>query len=160
MVGVPHSDLPRAEALVRAYGSSKGMPERRLGPDYQVHFGETDFCFIPAENRLLVRVYVNPAKTQGQPEEIRVNYFRMLAALNNPEIGGMYDRAGGYFSIDEQVDAFFLVRSFDVSSTDPGILLPAVHRLQDIAAKWMTTWLAEVALIIHGHRKPPLQPVR
>ena len=40
------------------------------------------------------------------------------AGLNDPKIGGMYDRGGGHFVVDHEKQMIFLVKEYPVSSTN------------------------------------------
>ena len=83
----------------------------------------------------------------------------MVDALNDPAIGGMFDRGGGSFVLDEKRDAYFLVRDFPVATTDERSLIDGMERLQSVTATWVVRWFYRVAMIMHGHQLPPTHPV-
>lgn len=155
----PVSGRSGADALVAAYARSVGAPGRRLGPDGSVSFGESGLAYDAAAAELSGRVFVNPVLIEGAPPQELANYRRMVTALNDPAIGGMYDRAGAEFVLDETRQAYFLVRRFPVATTRPAELKAAMERMKRVAATWTVRWLYEVAMIMHGHRAPPTSRV-
>ncbi|MGI4853890.1 MAG: hypothetical protein ACRYF4_07595 [Janthinobacterium lividum] len=79
--------------------------------------------------------------------------------MNDPTIGGMYDRAGGHFLLDEQKQMFFLVRDFTLSQTDEASFVKQVDALSDIAGIWVMKWLGIVADQSHGAKPKPTQRI-
>lgn len=149
----------RADALVAAYAAERGAGGRTLDDKGDVTFGSTGLFHAPAEDALYGRVYVNNALIEDAPPAELANYRRMVAALNDPKVGGMYPRGGGYFVLDEQRQAYFLVRRFPLALTDPGSLSEDMALLERVAARWTAEWLFQVAMVMHGRRPAPTRPV-
>jgi hypothetical protein len=145
----------RADLLVHAWATHVGAPARRLGPDGDMTLGETGFYYEAGEDALYGRAWVNMARTRNAPAERLETYRRMQAALNDPRIGGMFERADGYFVLDEQRQGFFLVRRFNVSETSPETIVRDMERLQNVAARWTAKWFLNVAMIMHGKEPAP-----
>lgn len=145
----------QAERLVAAYARAIGAPGRKLGRDGSVAFGESGFDYDDRSGELIGRVYVQKAMLEGASPTGLLNLRRMVDALNDPKVGGMYDRADGYFVLDEGRDAYFLVRRFPVSRTSSSDLIAAMERMKTVAATWVVRWFYEVAMVMHGHRAAP-----
>lgn len=149
----------RADALVAAYAAERGAPARTLDDKGDVTFGSTGLYHAPTEDALYGRVYINNALIEDAPPEELANYRRMVAALNDPRIGGMYERGGGYFVLDEQRQAYFLVRRFPLPLTDPQTLIADMAQMERVGARWTGEWLFQVAMIMHGRRPAPTRRV-
>ena len=152
---IPSVGKPRAEALVSAYSDYAGAPGRKLSEQGDVSYGETGLAYSASDDVITGRVYVTAARTQDAPRERMASYHRMIGVLNDPTIGGQYERAGGIFILDENIGAFYLIRRFPVPQTTPESLIRDMDRMRDVAARWTTTWFFEVAMIMHGNRPPP-----
>jgi hypothetical protein len=145
----------RADGLVHAWATHQGMPARMLDDKNDLSLGETGLYYAAADDMLYGRVWVTMARTRNaSPEDLDL-YRRMLATLNDTHVGGLYDRADGYFVLNEERGGYYLVRKFAVPHTTPESLIRDMERMQAVAAPWTTKWFVEVALILHGKRKPP-----
>ncbi len=147
--------LERANSLASGWSGHLGAADRRLGPDGDMSLGETGLFYQARDNAMFGRVWINMARTEDAPPERLATYHKMLAALNDPHIGGMYDRASGYFVLDEKRQGFYLVRRFDVAQTTPQSLIRDMDRMQRVAGQWNAKWFLDVAMIMHGKEKPP-----
>lgn len=152
---------PRDQAaeLARAWASSLGAPDRTLDAQNDLSLGETGVHFEPNSGLLCGRAWVNMARTSEAPAERLAAYRRMLTALNDPRIGGMYDRAGGQFVLDLQRQGFFLVRCFNVGRTERAEFVKHMSELQTVSGKWTLEWFLDVAMIMHGEEQAPSKPV-
>lgn len=159
MSNVPAAGRERAEALVAAYASKAGAPDRELSEDDEATFGTVSLNYLADSDDLSIRVYVNAALLEGAPPEELENYKRIVGLLNDPAVGGMYEKGGGYFVLDEELQAYVLVRDIPVSQLNPRSLFESVEELEEAAAHWTTGWLGEVAMMMHGHRDPPARRV-
>lgn len=153
------ADAQRAAELAKSFAAHAGAADRALGPDGDLSLGETGLQYDARANILYGRVWINIARIKNAPPERLEAYRKMLAALNDPHIGGMYEQAGGYFVLDPQREGFFLVRKFPVSKTTQATLQRDMERLQTVAAKWSTTWFLDVAMIMHGKEPAPVQQI-
>ena len=151
--------IERASALASAWSGHLGAADRSLGPDGDMSLGDTGISYQARDDALFGRVWVNMALIEDAPPEEIAILRRMVIALNDPHIGGMYDRANGYFVLDEQRQGFYLVRRFDVSQTTSQSLIRDMERLQLVAGQWTTKWFLDVAMIMHGKEKPPTKTV-
>ncbi len=152
---IPSFGRPRAEALVSAYSEHAGAPGRQLSERGEVSYGDTGLSYSASGDVIVGRVYVTAARTQDAPAERMASYHKMIAALNDPAMGGKYDQAGGNFMLDEEKGAFYLIRRFPVSQTTPEFLIRDMDRMREVGARWTTTWFFEVAMIMHGNRPSP-----
>jgi hypothetical protein len=155
-----HSMMPpdgklRADALVSVYSEYVGAVGRKLDASGDVSYGDSALTYSAPDDTIIARVYVTAARTQDASSERLIAYQRMLAALNDPRIGRMYEQAGGMFILDEAKGAFYLVQRFSVPQTSPELLINRMDRMRNVAARWTTTWFFEVAMIMHGNRAPP-----
>lgn len=149
----------QAEDLIRAYARRSGAGDVRLDARGEAAAGGAGFRHDPDRDTLLVRVYVNGVLLEDAPPQELANYRRMVTVLNDPAVGGMFERAGGRFMLDEGREAYFLVREFALASTSAEQLYAAVESMKDVSAVWTTTWLGHVAMMMHGREPPPTQPV-
>ena len=159
MSAAPPSGPARAAALVEAFSASMGVPDRRLDDRNDVSYGSVGLRYDPMTDSMAIRVYVNNVLIDDAPPEELGNYRRMVGFLNDPAVGGMYERAGGQFILDETAQAYFLVKTVPVSALTPALLEAEADRMQDVAAQWTTAWLGEVAMVMHGHQPPPTRRV-
>ncbi len=153
------TDRERADALVTAYARHVGAGRRTLDAGGDVSFGSSGLHYDAARAVLTGRVFVNGASLRTAKPEGQANYRRMVGALNDPAIGGMFERGGGVFVLDEAREAYSLVVDFPVATTDRATLIARMETLQDIAAAWTTRWFFRVAKIMHGHEPAPTVPV-
>ena len=159
MTNVPAHGRERAEALVAAFASKVGSPERMLSSDNKASFGAVSFKYVAENDALLIRVYVNAALLDDAPPQEMENYRKIVTFLNDPEVGGMYERGGGYFVLDEGMKAYLLVKEIPVTKLNPTVLYSETENLEEVAAHWTTGWLGEVAMIMHEHRPKPTERV-
>lgn len=155
MTNVPAQGRARAEALVAAYANRVGSPERMLFPDNKASFGAVSFRYVAENDALSIRVYVNAALLEDAPPQEMENYRKIVTFLNDPEVGGMYERGGGHFVLDEDMQAYLLVKEIPVSQLNPSVLYSETENLEEVAAHWTTGWLGEVAMIMHEQRPKP-----
>jgi hypothetical protein len=149
----------RAAQLAQVWARHVGAPQSELDASGDMALGGSGIAYDPARDTLYGRVWINMALTKSaSPEQLAV-LRRMVVALNDPKIGGMYDRAGGYFVLDEQREGYFLVRAFPVAQTEPDKLVRDMERMQAVAARWTTKWLLDVAMIMHGKEPAPTHPI-
>jgi hypothetical protein len=153
------SGTEKANALVTRYSRHLGAGDRALDASNDVSFGSSGLFYDKQRDVLIGRVLVTSAMLEGAPPEELVNLRRMVSALNDPAIGGMFDRGGGSFILDEDKDAYYLIRTFPLGSTTPSALIDNMERMEDIAATWTVRWFSRVAMIMHGHQTPPTAPV-
>ena len=145
----------RARELIFAYSEHIGANGRVLNVDNTVSYGDSELQYDPERDVLIGRLYVNMARTEGAPMERHNTYQEMLEALNDPKIGGMFEKGGGMFVLDEEEGAWFLVKEFPVVSTSQATLVEEMNELSDIASAWTTKWFLDVAMIMHGKEKAP-----
>lgn len=153
-------DLQKAQLFANAWASSIGARHRPLGANGELSFGDNGVRYDPATNAMLGRIWINMAPMSAEHPERLETYRRMLAALNDPAIGGMFDRSGGYFSLDEKAQGFYLVRGFDLSSGTPQSFVTEMGRMQRVGEKWTTQWFLDVAMIMHGKERAPRSQMR
>jgi hypothetical protein len=148
-----------AQYLVEQYARRIGAQHRMLDQAGEISFGSVGFQHNAAQDSLIGRAFVIPVLIDDAPPVELANYRMVAGALNDPRIGGMFDRGGGTFILDEKQQGFFLVRAFPVASTTPDALFDAMETLQEVAAVWTTKWMYRVAMIAHGNQPPPTHPV-
>lgn len=149
----------RTESLVQAWASHIGAPDRHLDATGDIALGETGLAYDAGHDVLYGRAWINMARTHNAPPERIATYRRMAVALNDPKIGGMYDRAGGHFVLDEARGAFFLVRAFPVRETTEGQLVRDMEKMRNVADHWTMKWFLDVAMVMHGKEKALTHPI-
>lgn len=149
----------RADALVRSYARSQNLYNIGLDANGDVAFDGIGFRHDPDKDALVGRVFVAGAWMPGDPPEIQENYRKVLRALNDPYVGGLFEQGGGYFRLDEAKRIYFLERDFPLAQTTPQELREGMDLLQDLAAAWTVRWFVRVAQVAHGRATPPARPV-
>lgn len=154
-----HAQLQPAIQLVQALTKRDGHPELAEKFDSKLSYGGTAIEFDRATRKLVVRAFVSRTWWKTATDEQKENFRKTLKGLNDPKIGGMYERGGGYFVFDE-AKGYYLCRDFQVDQTTPKEFVAGVEFLRTVAARWTTEWMFEVAQAVHGHREPPDKPVK
>lgn len=153
------SGAERVATLAQAWADHVGAPDRKLDASGDMALGDSGMAYDASRGLLYGRVWVTMALTKNAPASELLILRRMEAALNDPRMGGLYERAGSYFVLDEKREGYFLVRAFPVSETTPKELIRSMERMQTVAARWTTKWFLDVAMIMHGKEKAPTHPV-
>jgi hypothetical protein len=157
------SDTPpgrdRANQLMASYIRHEGIYDVALDPSGDASFGEFGFHHDPDKQALTGRVFVAKAWFPDDPPQIQDNFRKVGRALNDPDIGGMFENAGGYFILDETKRMYFLARDFPLDGTTPKDLHQGMEALRDVGATYTMRWFGRIARIAHGQRLPPARPV-
>ncbi len=153
------SGREQANALVASFGRSVGDHKASLDASDDRSFGECGFHYDPDRDVLEGRVFIERTWTADDGPDVQANFRKVAAALNDPEIGGMFETAGGRFRLDEAKRMLFLTKDFPVASTSAGELKREMEEMLDVGAVWTTRWLARVAGIAHGWQPPPTNRV-
>lgn len=149
----------KADELVSAYSKHVGARGRNLDANNDVSYGDSGLHYDAERGVLVGRVLITTVRTKDAPEERLVAYRKMVEALNDPKIGGMFENGGGTFVLDEEKQMYFLTKDFPVLSTNKAQFLADMDDLQSIGAVWTTTWVFRVAMIMHGNEKAPTERV-
>jgi hypothetical protein len=149
----------KANHLVGTFGKWLGVYDAELDMQNDRSFGEAGFHYYPEKDVLRGRVYIEKAWMPSDPEEVKANFRKVAKALKDPKIGGMFERAGGKFVLDEEKSMFFLMKDFPVAETTPRALRVRMEKMMNVGATWSLHWLARVARIAHGWDPPPTEPV-
>src|SRR4051812_42173171 len=113
------SGREKASYLVASFGKWLGVYDAELGRDDDRTFGEVGFHYDKKKDVLVGRVYIEEAYLPADPEPVKENFRKVAAALNDPAIGGMFERGGGRFYLDETKRKLFLMKDFPVAETTP-----------------------------------------
>ena len=149
----------RADALVASFGRAVGAHDARLDASGDVSFGEAGFHYDADRDALVGRVFVERAWAPDDAPAVKDNFRKVAAALEDPKVGGMYEKGGGRFVLDEGKRAFFLTKDFPIATTTEAGLRREMEVLLDLGAVWATRWLARVAAVAHGWEPPPARRV-
>lgn len=155
----PQTEREYADALVASFARTVGARGAKLDASGDVSFGECGFHFDAERGVLVGRVFVSHAGSASAPPEIKANFRKVAAALEDPAIGGMFEKGGGTFVLDEEKRIYFLTREFPVGRTTEGELRRAMEDLLDLGAVWTTRWFRRVAAVAHGWEPAPTRPV-
>lgn len=149
----------KANQLMASYARKNGVYDAELDDSGDVAFGEFGFHHEPDRDALTGRVFVAKAWQKGAPPETQDAYRKVARALDDPQIGGMFEQGGGQFALDEDKRMYFLTRDFPLATTSPADLAEGMEALRDLGATWTVRWFGRVADIAHGRALPPVQPV-
>jgi hypothetical protein len=150
----------KANHLVATFGKQLGVYDAELDMENDRSFGEVGFHYDADKDVLRGRVYIEQAYEPDAPEDVKDRYREVGKALNNPKIGGMFERAGGRFVLDEEKRMYFLVRDFPALETTPRALRIRMEKLMNVGATWSLHWFRRVARIVNGVEPPPEEPVQ
>jgi hypothetical protein len=148
-----------AQLLVERYAQHIGARNRAMNQAGDISFGASGFTYDQATDLLVGRVFVNHLLIEDAPPAELANYRKVAGALNDPKIGGMFDRGGGQFALDEKREGLYLIRNFRVKETTAADVINGMDALQDVSGIWTTRWLYRVSMIAHGHQPAPTRPV-
>lgn len=151
--GRDHSNL-----LVTTYGKHIGAGMRTLGADDDLSFGDFGFHYNSSNGTLTARIFIMRAHLSDWGPKAAESNRKVAQALNDPRIGGMYERGGGHFILDEKKEMFFLVKDFS-ANIDLESFKYNMDELRNIGARWVLRWISHVADQALGHESPPKQLV-
>lgn len=149
----------KANELVASHGRHVGVADATLDPSGDAAFGEFGFHHDSDKDALVARVFVAKAWPASSPPEDQEPYRKVGAALNDPQIGGMFEQGGGYFILDEEKRMYFLAKDLPLATTTAEGLRKEMDELLDLGATWTVRWFARVADITHGRAAPPQRPI-
>ena len=155
------SESAKAQELVAAYAKHVGAHDtvhQTLDASGDRSFGDFGFKYFPQRDVLQARVYIVLSHEKDWPD--RAKYSKQVdIALNDPKIGGMYDRGGGHFFLDEDKQITFLVKDYKVANTTPVEFVRDVDNLNAVGGMWVTSWLGHLARQTFGAEPLPIQRV-
>lgn len=150
----------KANTLVSGYGKWLGVHDAELDHNNDRSFGGSGFHYNPDTDVLTGRVFIESAFMPNDSDAVKDNFRKVLRALNDPKVGGMFERGGGKFILDEEKRMFFLVRDFAVAGETQRTLRLKMEKLLNVGATWSLHWFARAAKIAHGWEAPPEAPVK
>ena len=151
----------KAVALVAAYAKHVGVHDaihQTLDENNDRSFGDFGFHYFPEKDVLQGRVFIVRSHLKDWPESA-AGQRKVAVDLNNPKIGGMYDRGGGYFVLNEDKEMFFLVKDYAVSTTTPSEFIKDFDNLNALGGIWLMSWIKHAARQSHGAEPMPTQYV-
>jgi len=161
VIAATSSGREKAQALVAAYAKHVGAHDavhQTLDENNDRSFGDFGFHYFPDRDVLEARVYIVRSDIKDDPD--RATYERKVdAGLNDPKYGGMYDRGGGYFKLDEDKQILFLVKDYQVSETSAAEFIKDVDNLNALGGIWVMSWFAHAADQSLGAEPPPTQRI-
>lgn len=156
--------LEKANDLVGYFGRVMGVDGAHLDANADRSFGEAGFRYDASRQVLIGRVFIGRLRLDSGGAKRRAIIDRNVAAMNDPAIGGMFEKGGGRFVMDESADngrgMLFLVREFPIETTSRRDLHGAMEELMNIGATWTQYWGPRVARITRGEEPVPTGPVK
>jgi hypothetical protein len=149
----------KANYLVASFARWLGVYDAELDMENDRALGECGFHYYPEKDALRGRVFIEMAWEPEDPIPVKDNFRKVAKALNDPDIGGKFERAGGKFVLDEEKRMFFLVKDFKVAETTPRALRVKMEKLLNVGATWSLEYFGRVSRIAHGWEPPPEAPV-
>lgn len=159
MIASASSGRDRAQALVAAYAKHAGVHDKvhqTLDKDGDRSFGDFGFHYSADRDTLEARAYIVRSHIKDRPDRAMAEW-QTLAALNDPKIGGMYDRGGGYFRLDEDKQIVFLVKDYKLAGTSTPTFIKDVDNLIGLSGVWVTNWFGHAAKQSYGAEPMPTQ---
>lgn len=160
IVNQAQGGLPRANELVSHYGQTLGVKNAVLDTNLDRSFGESGLRYVPERDVLLARVSLGLAFRASSNEKSKSNVRKVVAAINDPEqLQHTFELAGSRIELNEANQTLYLVREIPVKGTTGSLLTRQMNELLNLGAKWQLRWLAWAGAIVHGHAKPPGEPL-
>lgn len=156
------SGRAKAQALVAAYAKHMGVHDavhQTLDADNDRSFGDFGFHYFPEQDKLQARVYIVYADDSSVTPQERAISEKVDKALNDPAIGGMYDRGGGYFFTDKQKHIKFLAKDYSLQTITPDNFVKDVDNLSSLGGIWVMSWFGHAALQSYGAEPLPLKQI-
>jgi hypothetical protein len=94
-------------------------------------------------------------------EEEKLNVNKVMEALKNPKIGGMYEKGDGYFHLEKNTkkSILFLKKKYNFANIYYNDFESDVNNLLTLGAVWSMRWFSKVAGVAHGWEKAPTQKI-
>lgn len=131
----------------------QGLPENGMAA-----VGPLSLSFDPQAGTITVAMLILESVSWTVFPERRKDVETSLAALDNPEIGGMFDTAGGTWMFDEDTGKLRLGFGHPADA-DADALRASIEALEQIGPEWALNWIGQVGMIAHGQEKAPSEPV-
>ncbi len=158
VVAANSSGRDKAEALVAAYAKHVGAHDavhQTLDADNDRSFGDFGFHYFPEKDVLQARVFIAAARLKDSNSQEIAALRRCIAGYNDPKIGGMYDKGGGFFFIDEKKDAEFLAKDYPLQMVNVTAFTQDVDNLRSLAGIWLMSWGPHAADQVFGQEPLP-----
>ena len=155
------SGREKAQALVAAYAKHAGAHDavhQTLDQDNDRSFGDFGFHYDDKKDVLQGRVLIVRSHIKDWPEGA-ASERQTIAGLNDPRIGGMYDRGGGHFVLDEDKQMYFLVKDYPLSAASAAEFIKDFDNLNSLGGLWLMVWMPHVADQSHGKEPLPTQRI-
>jgi hypothetical protein len=149
----------QAEKLANSYGRSLGAEYRPFDNRNFVSFGEVSFRYDAAKNAIVGYVFVTPADLENMTPVQVDNQMSFVAALNDPQIGGMYEHGGSIWVLDRALKGYFMTYEFPVATTTNQQLRSKINELVAISGPWVIDWWMEVLGIKLGELPKPTRRI-
>lgn len=138
----------------------EGAHTLQFNDDGWLGFGPVSFEFLPVDGSVEVCVWIADTQIDGRTPAETARIAAVARALNDPSIGGMYERAGASFRWDRSVEAILLCKRLNASA-QPSVFNAEVDELLDVALEWRLDWFFEVTTIVHdGQPRPATRKTR
>lgn len=148
-----------AEKLANSYGRSLGAEFRAFNDRNFVSFGEVSFRFDATRNLLIGYVFVTPADIEDLTPSEMDYQASFLRALNDPEIGGMFENGGSVWILDRSLKGFFMTYEFPLATTTRKKIQNKINELIELSGPWVIDWWMEVGAILDGEKPKPTRRV-
>jgi hypothetical protein len=149
----------QAEKLANSYGRSLGAEYRPFDNRNFVSFGEVSFRYDAAKNSIVGYVFVTPADLENLTPIQVENQMSFVTALNDPQIGGMYENGGSKWVLDRALKGYFMTYEFPVATTTNQQLRSKINELVAISGPWVIDWWMEVLGIKLGELPKPTRRI-
>jgi hypothetical protein len=145
----------KANILVNAYAHHISEGSRRLDGTDDCSFGDSGLHYDPKTNQLTLRLYLSKTDLDDPDPKFVSAIHRSAAAMNDPHIGGMFDKGGGYIRLDEKKQMFFLEKAYSVEQFSVSDFLKDADNLSGLSGVWFMRWFKNVCKMAFGDEPPP-----
>lgn len=87
------------------------------------------------------------------------NFQKVFEAVNDPKIGGMFDKAGGIFTHSNDWKNLYLTNTYNIENMSVTEFISKVDNQQKLNDAWLKYWDKAVAQIVHSGQPAPTTPV-
>lgn len=140
---------------------SNHSPEPEIKPDTDlVFFNGGEILHYTSSNQVLtVKSFnIDGEKSNDTPESI-ANIHKVFDAFNDPKIGGMFDKGGGYFSHSDDWKNIYLSKDYSIEKLSINDFLSQIKHQDALNKAWFDHWGIAVAEIVHKGKPIPTTPV-
>ncbi len=160
----------RAEYFIAKFSEKNNISDRirrnhevkpvvKPDTDIQLFNGAEIFRFDTQTGVLTVKMFTGDGHAITEKKDTVDKFMKFYNALSDPKIGGMFDKAGGYFTHSDDWKEIYLTKDYKINDFKLDEFLKQVDYQERVNNQWFSHWGVAVANIVHQGKPIPTQPV-